>query len=284
MATHSVNINVSRSSAPTSHYHQSLLKDWPRRDAPLAVCVSFVTMRMCVRVSPEPLVVVVVVLQHLLSLTASLTPAWHLATLLALFAPQQQQQARWHSRWQWPQERRVHPQQQSTLAPYRHRPLDEAICRGHLWVDDIISSQPIKTSKWKAGVFSMLFGGRLPNSHDSFNFNAVERKELVSSVYMKCFFFAWIKVISFFFFTLNPVTHAVVEYARKKKQMKVRLSSESSNTAAIFVCWMSGNSEKCSQGDSFQFHFFIQLTVQNAKIFSLLSSKTKNRAFAWYND
>lgn len=80
----------------------------------------------------------------------SLLPlAWNPATLLAPVLPppseQHQQRARWHSRWQWPQERRVHPQQQSTRAPYRHRPLDDAICRGHLWVDNIIGSQPIKT-------------------------------------------------------------------------------------------------------------------------------------------
>lgn len=132
----------------------------PGCDAPLAVCVSLVTT--CMFVPPPPS-------NYCDSVTASplssiFDPSLKPCNLISPVCPQQQQQqqqALWHSRWQWPQERRVHPQQQSTLAPYRHRPLEEAICRGHLWGDDIISSQPIKMSSWKAGVFSVLFGSRL---------------------------------------------------------------------------------------------------------------------------
>lgn len=160
MATCSVNINVRRSSSPTSNYHQSLLKDCPRCDAPLAVCVSVVTTCMYVCVFPQAFSYCGSVTLSPLS-NSIFDPSLKPGNLVSPVCPHQQQQAWWHSRWQWPQERRVHPQQQSTLAPYRHRPLDEAICRGHLWGDDIISSQPIKMSWWKSGVFSMLFRGRL---------------------------------------------------------------------------------------------------------------------------
>lgn len=40
-----------------------------------------------------------------------------------------------HLRWQWPQECCVQPQQQSTRPPYRHSPLDDPICVGHLTGD-----------------------------------------------------------------------------------------------------------------------------------------------------
>lgn len=100
---------------------------------------------MCMFLPPPPPLITVTVLVSPRS-TTSFDPSLKPCKLISPVCPQQQQQAWWHSRWQWPQERRVHPQQQSTLAPYRHRPLDEAICLGHLWEDDIISSQPIKMS------------------------------------------------------------------------------------------------------------------------------------------
>lgn len=136
-----------------------------------------------VNVSPTGPPVTAIALQHFFTSNSIFDPpAWNLATLLALFpAPTTplQQQAWWHSRWQWPQERRVHPQQQSTLAPYRHRPLDEAICRGHLWGDDIISFQPIKMSKWKAGgLFNVVWREA---SKQSFRFSALEKTDLFES-------------------------------------------------------------------------------------------------------
>lgn len=124
--------------------YQSFLKDCPRCGTPLAACVSVVALCMYVcNFSQE--------FSYCGSVKSTLSnsifdPSLKPCNLVSPVCTQQQQQAWWHSRWQWPQERRVHPQQQSTLAPYRHRPLDEAICRGHLWGDDIISSQSIKVS------------------------------------------------------------------------------------------------------------------------------------------
>lgn len=149
-------VNVNRFN---HQHHQSLLKDCPRVWCSIS-CMCFSCDNVHVCASPP-------LSNYCDSVTASplssiFDPSLKPCNLISPVCPQQQQQqALWHSRWQWPQERRVHPQQQSTLAPYRHRPLEEAICRGHLWGDDIISSQPIKMSSWKAGVFSVLFGSRL---------------------------------------------------------------------------------------------------------------------------
>lgn len=142
MATRSLNITVSWSSCPSSHYYHSFLKDCPRCNAPLAVCVSAVRACMCVCMFPREFSYC----RTACPLSNSIfDPSLKPRNLVSPVCPQQQQ-AWWHSRWQWPQERRVHPQQQSTLPPYRHRPLDEAICRGHLREDDIISSQSIEVS------------------------------------------------------------------------------------------------------------------------------------------
>lgn len=141
MATCSVNMNADwfKQPLPPSVFTQRLSKVWWSISCMCCCCDN---VHVCVAPSSN----------HSGSVTASplsnsiFDPSLKTCSLISPVHPQHQQQAWWHSRWQWPQERRVHPQQQSTLAPYRHRPLDEAICRGHLWGDDIISSQPIKIS------------------------------------------------------------------------------------------------------------------------------------------